>query len=157
VIVVRARNRGGNGALRMALLKTWGPVARGKDFGPPCCRSVRPAGGGSRMSRAVGCVRRDVHELPGAGGCLGDGRAPWAPFAWYAWDASRLPSRSERAPTDGSKRALGAERLSSRPAGPRRIPEAAEVRRGCGVPRWWRAPAWCGVKVLSPRDFGSLD
>jgi hypothetical protein len=56
-------------------------VARGKDFGPSCCRIVRPAEGGSRMFHAVGCVHRDGHGLPGVGGCLGDSRAPWVPFA----------------------------------------------------------------------------
>jgi hypothetical protein len=55
------------------------------------------------MSRVTGRVRRDCHELPKAGGCLGDDRAPWVPSLWYVQGAPRLPSRSERASPDGSR------------------------------------------------------
>jgi hypothetical protein len=44
------------------------------------------------MSRVVGCVRRDGHELPRAGGYLGDDHAPLVPLVWYVQDAPRLPS-----------------------------------------------------------------
>jgi hypothetical protein len=102
-------------------------VAREKDFGPPGYRSVHPVGGSSQMFHAAGCVHRDGHGPPRVGDYLGDGRAPWAASAWYAWDAPRLPSRSERALAGGSKRVPGAERPNSQPSGPPRIPEAPKV------------------------------
>jgi hypothetical protein len=71
-------------------------VAREKDFSPPGYHSVHPAEGGSQMSRVVVCVHQDGHGSPRVGDCPGDSRTPWAPFAWYAWDASRLSSRSKR-------------------------------------------------------------
>jgi hypothetical protein len=130
-------------------------VAGEKDFGPPYYRSVCPARGSSQMFRAAGCVHRDSHGPLGVGDYLKDGRALWAHSAWYARDALRLPSRSERALDGGSKRVPGAERLNSWPIVPQRILEASEVRRGCGVLRWWRAPAWCRVGAQPLLGFGS--